>query len=132
MLVILCVAGTAPPLDDRAAWREACALSGYSCFGLSPPAVIEAPMGLLNGRYKMGDRHILLDEGLPAKLAYAVKVHEMTHYLQYKRKAWKYTKANACQMEKDAFDVSNKVLRRLGETRGVVDWNVARVVYGCA
>lgn len=78
----------------------------------------------------MGDTYILVNEAASGKLAYAVKVHEMVHYFQYKRKAWKYTKANSCQMEKEAFDVSNKVLRRLGETRGVVDWNVIRVAYG--
>lgn len=79
----------------------------------------------------MGDPYILIDERISGNLAYAVKVHEMTHYLQWKRGAWKFTKANMCEMEKDAFDVANIVLRRLEEHAHVVDWNVMRLAYGC-
>jgi len=88
-------------------------------------------MGALFGRYKMGDSYILVDETIDGNLAYAVKVHEMVHYLQYKRGAWKFNHGNRCQMEHDAFDVSNIVLKRLGETRGVYDWNKIRVAYDC-
>lgn len=79
----------------------------------------------------MGDKYILVHERLEGKVAYAVKVHEMVHYLQYKRRAWKFTQENACEMERQAFDVSNAVLRRLGEPRRVVDWNVLKTFYGC-
>ncbi len=118
-------------LDDRAAWREACKLGGYSCFAIPAPLVARAPMGLLYGRYVMGDRYILVDENTTGNLAYEVKVHEMVHYLQGKHGKWKFTKENSCQMEHAAFDVSNVVARRLGDTQHVVDWNVARLNYGC-
>lgn len=85
----------------------------------------------MNGRYKMGQKYILVDENLPPRLTYAVKVHEMTHYLQYKRKAWKFTTENRCRMEKEAFDASNRVLRRLHDDRNVVDWDVMKALYGC-
>ncbi len=124
-------AARTPQLDDRAAWREACRVSKYSCAWLSPPYVAKAPLGPLLGRYKMGDKYILVNEDLTGNRAYAVRVHEMTHYLQWKHKKWKFTKASKCENEQQAFDVSNAVRRRLGETQGVVDWNVIRVVYGC-
>ncbi len=119
------------PLDDRAAWREACKLGGYSCFAISAPFVARAPMGLLYGRYVMGDRYILVDENITGNLAYEVKVHEMVHYLQWKHKKWKFTKENSCRMEQDAFDVSNVVARRLGDLAHLIDWNVTKVSYGC-
>ncbi len=79
----------------------------------------------------MGDTYILVNEGASGVLAYAVKVHEMTHYLQWKHGKWKFTKASSCKNEREAFDVSNAVLRRLGETKYVVDWDKLRIVYGC-
>lgn len=130
LLCALCVAGPPAKLDDRAAWREACAVSRYSCRGLRPPLVVEAPITGLLGRYRMGDKYLVIHDELDSKLAYAVKVHEMVHYLQYKRSAWKFTHENACAMEREAFEVSNVVLRRIGDPR-VVDWNIMRVVYGC-
>lgn len=124
--------GGEPRLSDRAAWSEACKLSGYSCFNLSRPAVVYAPIGALLGRYKMGDRYILINEKAEGSLRYAVKVHEMTHYIQWKRKKWTGTRANMCRNERAAFDASNAVLRRLGETVGVVEWTVIRAKYGCS
>lgn len=130
-VVILCTAGT-PQLDDTAAWREACKTAGYSCRGLEAPRVITAslPPPLL-GLYPVGKPYILVNKSLDGPHAYAIKVHEMTHYLQWKRGAWKFTLENRCRMEKEAFDVSNAVLRRLGEYEHVVDWNGMKVLYGC-
>lgn len=79
----------------------------------------------------MDDTYILVNENIDGNLAYAVKVHEMVHYLQWKRGAWTSTHENKCRMEHDAFDVSNKVLRRLKEYARVVDWDKARLFYGC-
>ena len=94
--------------------------------------MVRAPLaGYIYGRYRMGDKYILVDEGIDGRFAYAVKVHERTHYLQWKHGKWKFTKANSCAMEHEAFDVSNAVLRRLGETDGIVDWNVTRLSYDC-
>jgi hypothetical protein len=106
-------------------------LAGYSCVWIKAPTVARSPLPGLYGRYRMGDTYILVEENVEGNIAYAVKVHEMVHYLQYKRGAWKYTFENSCAMERDAFVVSNIVLRRLGETEGVVDWNVKRLQYGC-
>jgi hypothetical protein len=131
LLVALGYAGV-PQFDDNAAWREACRLSRHSCFNLSRPAVVYAPIGALLGRYKMGDRYILINEKTEGSLRYAVKVHEMTHYIQWKRKKWTGTRANMCANEREAFDASNAVLRRLGETVGVVEWEKIRVAYGCS
>ena len=133
-ILVLLTAGTpaAQVLDDKAAWREACAVSGYSCHGIGPPLVVYSPMEGLLGRYRMGDRYILVSEDVSGVLAYAVKVHEMTHYLQYRHKAWTFTDENRCKMEKDAFDVSNSILRRLGDLRDVVDWDVMKGAYGCS
>ncbi len=119
------------PLSDRAAWLDACKYSGYACFGITRPLVARAPMEELYGRYSMGDTYILVDESIDGIQAYAVTVHEMVHYLQYKHKAWKYTKENSCVMERDAFAVSNAVLHRLGNTDFLVDWSVKRIQYGC-
>lgn len=94
--------------------------------------VVESPLGGLYGRYRMGDTYILVNENIDGNIAYAVRVHEMTHYIQYKRGAWKFTQENRCRMEHDAFDVSNIVLTRLGETARLVDWGKARLFYGCA
>lgn len=118
-------------LDD-VAWNEACALSGYSCAWTGRPDVVAAPLGALYGRYRMGDTYILINERIDGNLAYAVRVHEMVHYLQYKRGAWQFEHENKCAMEHEAFDVSNKVLRRLGETSKVVNWDIAKTYYGCA
>lgn len=79
----------------------------------------------------MGDTYIIVDEEMSGHLAYAVRVHEMVHYLQYKHKAWKYTKENSCVMEHAAFDVSNAVLLRLGDKDLLTDWNLKRRAYGC-
>ncbi len=130
-LIVLCTADSAG-LDDNAAWREACKVSGYSCFGVTPPFVAQGPIGPLLGRYRMGDKYILVNEDISGNLAYAVRVHEMTHYLQWKHGRWKFSKLNSCQMEHDAFDVSNAVLRRLGDTKSLVDWDKMRLVYGCS
>lgn len=131
--MVLLTAGTPATqvLDDRAAWREACSLSGYSCAWTRRPDVARSPLGGLYGRYRMGDTYILVNEKIDGNLAYAVRVHEMVHYLQWKRGAWKFEHDNACRMEHDAFDVSNVVLRRLGETSKVVNWDVAKAFYGC-
>ena len=118
--------------DGRDAWRDACNLSGYSCFGLRRPYIARAPLVGLYGRYHMGDMYILVNENISGNLAYGVAVHEMVHYLQYKRGAWTYTLANSCKMEREAFDVSNAVFRRLGDTADVVDWNTMRLGYGCS
>ncbi len=131
LLVALGYAGV-PQFDDNAAWREACRLSRHSCFNLSRPAVVYAPIGALLGRYKMGDRYVLVNEKAQGSLRYAVKVHELTHYLPFKHKRWKYTKESMCKNEREAFEVSNRALRRLGETKYVVEWDKIRVVYGCA
>ncbi len=132
-IAVVCLAGTKqPPLNDHAAWREACKVSGYSCFGVTPPFVAQGPIGPLLGRYRMGDKYILVNEDISGNLAYAVRVHEMTHYLQWKHGRWKFSKLNSCQMEHDAFDVSNAVLRRLGDTKSLVDWDKMRLVYGCS
>lgn len=79
----------------------------------------------------MGDTYIIVDEEMSGHLAYAVRVHEMVHYLQYKHKDWKYTKENSCVMEHAAFDVSNAVLLRLGDKDLLTDWNLKRRAYGC-
>lgn len=129
-LIVLCTADSAG-LDDNSAWREACRVSGYSCFGVTAPFVAQGPIGPLLGRYRMGDKYILVNEDISGNLAYAVRVHEMTHYLQWKHGRWKFNKLNSCQMEHDAFDVSNAVLRRLGDTKSLVDWDKMRLVYGC-
>lgn len=120
-----------PSGSDAAAWREACRVSGYSCVWISPPFVAKAPLVDILGRYAMGDRYILVREDLTGPLAYAVRVHEMTHFLQWKHGKWKFTKLNSCDMEHEAFDVSNTVLRRLGDTKDLVDWNVMKFQYGC-
>ncbi len=132
-VLVLAVSSTPAPaaLSDQAAWREACRVSRYSCAWLSPPLVAQAPLGTLLGRYRMGDKYILVNERISGPLAYAVKVHEMTHYLQWKHKKWKFTHESKCENEKEAFDVSNAVLRRLGETRDIVDWDVLKAAYGC-
>lgn len=133
-ILVLLTAGTRPAaqvLDDRAAWSEACAISGYSCHGIGPPFIAYAPMEGIRGRYRMGERYILVSEDISGPLAYAVKVHEMTHYLQWKHGKWTFTDENRCRMEKDAFDVSNRVLERLHDTKDLVDWNVVKGIYGC-
>ena len=79
----------------------------------------------------MGDKYILVNENISGSLAYAVRVHEMTHVLQWKHKKWDFTKAGSCKNEREAFEVSNVVLRRLGNYRDLVDWDKMRVVYGC-
>lgn len=129
---LLASASTPELPDGQDAWRDACNLSGYSCFGLRRPYIARAPLPGLYGRYHMGDMYILVDENISGKLAYGVTVHEMVHYLQYKRGAWTFTPENRCQMERDAFVVSNMVFRRLGDTADMVDWNVYRLGYGCA
>lgn len=129
-ITALCAA-PAPRLDARAAWREACALSGYDCFWLTPPQVVRAPLAGLFGRYHIGDRYIVVDDRIPDSFAYAVQVHETVHYLQWKHGAWKFNHENTCQMEREAFNVSNAVLRRIGETGRIVDWDVTRHFYGC-
>ncbi len=131
LLAVLCVAGT-PQLDDSTAWREACRVSGYSCFGISPPLVARSPLpdGLL-GRYKRGDKYILVSEDTNGVLEYAVIVHEMTHYLQWKRHAWRRGKLASCLREKEAFDVSNTAVARLGKPELLVDWDTRKVLYGC-
>ena len=131
LVPILCTAGT-PQLDDRAAWREACKLSGYSCAGIRRPWVAIAPLGDIYGRYYMGQQYILVHEDLTGNEAYAVRVHEMTHYLQWKHGKWTFTQENRCQMEHDAFDVSNTVLRRLGSPEDVIEWGTVREGYGCS
>lgn len=80
----------------------------------------------------MGELYILINEEMSGTLAYAVKVHEMTHYLQWQHKAWTFTEENRCLMEKQAFDVSNRVLVRLHDDKNVVDWEALRGWYGCA
>lgn len=135
VLVSLLIAATAlagtPRLDDRFAWRDACELSRYSCWKRERPLVVHAPLPGLLGRYRVGDSYILIHENLSGNLAHAVKVHEMVHYLQYKAGVWKNTKESACAREAEAFEVGNKVLRRLGETKLLVDWEEMRKVYGC-
>ncbi len=79
----------------------------------------------------MGDTYILVNEAATGKLAYAVRVHEMTHYLQWKHKRWTGAPENVCKNEREAFDVSNAVVRRLGAVKYVVDWNVVKDRYGC-
>ncbi len=134
-LVLLAFVGLAlagePRLDDRSAWREACELSRYSCWKRKRPVVVQAPLQGLYGRYRVGDSYILIHERLTGNLAYAVKVHEMVHYLQHAAGVWKYTKESSCAREAEAFEVANKVLRRLGEPALIVDWNEMRLVYGC-
>ena len=132
-IAILCVAGTPKPtpLDDRAAWREACHLAGYSCAWIPRPFVTNAPLIDILGRYRMGDKYILLNENISGSLAYAVQVHEMTHYLQWKHGRWKFTPESRCENERDAFEVSNVVLRRLKATTYLVEWDKAKNFYGC-
>lgn len=132
LLASLAVSGdVSAPLNDAAAWREACKVSGYSCYRLRAPFVVKAPLIGIYGRYIMGEKYVLVDEGLTGPLAYAVRVHEMTHFLQWKHGKWKFNLLNSCEMEREAFGVSNAVLRRLGDTRDVVDWTVMRLQYGC-
>jgi hypothetical protein len=35
-------------------------------------------------------------------------------------------------MEREAFGVSNTVFLRLGDTKDLVDWSIAKLAYGCA
>ena len=130
--LVLCTSGSPAPLDDKAAWREACRVSGYSCFGITPPMVARAPLpdGLL-GRYKIRDKYILVSEGLDDVLEYVVTVHEMTHYLQWQHHKWRRGKHASCERERDAFDASNTTAARLGKPELLVDWDTRRLVYGC-
>jgi predicted SprT family Zn-dependent metalloprotease len=88
-------------------------------------------MERLRGRYWMGDRHLLIAEGMTPSATLVVMVHEMTHYLQYKHGKWDYTSAGKCWAEHQAFDVSNITARALNDPSMVVDWNLMRIQYNC-
>ncbi len=42
------------------------------------------------------------------------------------------TDESRCWNEREAFAVSNRALRRLGDDKHLVDWTTMRDAYGCA
>jgi len=103
---------------EAAAWQEACEKSRYSCEGLSRPVVEYDETGLeggLWGYYMLGTRVVFLSTGLKPGQEYAVLVHEMVHYLQYSDyKRHPNVVLDRCTAEREAFEVSDQVLKRLG------------------
>lgn len=123
--------GVESRFSDKDAWRDACRISQYSCLFVKRPFVVEIPMQGVLGLYRMGNNYIFVHPELPPPLAYAVRVHEMTHYLQWRHGKWEVPSESRCRNEHEAFDVSNVVLRRLGETKRLVEWDVVKGFYGC-
>ena len=128
LVVLFGAAHAATP--NSTAWDTACALAGYSCTNIPPPLVFHGPLGVLDGHYKMGNAYVQVNFYVAGNIAYAVTVHEMVHYLQWQHRAWTFKHENRCKMEREAFVVSNLVLRRLGETRQV-PWDSVKAYYGC-
>lgn len=101
------------------AWNDACTISGYVCEGTQRPFVsydrISGYEGLL-GYYKPGTNVIFIAEGQNPDVEYSVLVHEMVHYLQYNEaaKAGMVDQIDSCAAEREAFKVSDLVLKRLG------------------
>lgn len=119
---------------EASAWQEACDLGAYSCEGVDRPVVEYDETGLesgLWGYYMLGTRVVFLSVGQPLEQEYSVLVHEMVHYLQYTyAKRRQVTLNDKCQMEREAFEVSDQVLKRLGRADLARDGNLKD--YGCA
>jgi len=115
------------------AWQEACELSRYKCEGVAPPLVEYDETGLasgLLGYYLLGTRIVFISAGQEEQAEYAVMVHEMVHYLQYMTA----TRVGGlilerCSMEREAFEISDQVLKRLGLGEQARNGNL--IDYGC-
>jgi hypothetical protein len=100
------------------AWKDACALSRYSCEGVDLPLVgiseVVKEKGML-GLYA-GGAQIWLRPGLSTKKQRVVMAHEMTHYLQVTvgKHEFPHTPALFCILETEAWAVGNAVAAQIG------------------
>jgi len=118
-LLISMSASAALNLNERAAFREACELSRYTCKGIRPPWVRESIFVDKVGAwgYYFGGRTIWLSPNLTTEQRYIVMVNEMVHYLQVyeDEKGFPQTApGESCVREEEAYEISDKVVRRLG------------------
>jgi hypothetical protein len=118
LVLALCSMAYAASRFEASAWEEACELSRYTCDGVDAPVIeydqIALAQGLL-GYYVAGTRVVFVAVGLAPDKEYTVLVHEMVHYLQYKDAFLHGTPLpKSCEAEREAFEVSDKVLVRLG------------------
>jgi hypothetical protein len=128
--------GAKEPLNAYTAFREACRLSRYSCWGLQPPMVRYSSYVDVEGAYGLyfGGRTVWLS---PTAMKtpeehYIVMVHEMVHYLQayVDQNGLPFeTKFERCVREFEAFEVSDRVARRLKVKSMIRDGNLKS--YGC-
>lgn len=111
----------AQDLSPRAAYRDACALSRYTCKDIPQPMIRESifvDKANAFGFY-FGGRTIWLSTFLTPVERYVVMVHEMVHYLQCHedRKCFPQSAPfETCLREEEAYEVSDRVIRRLGDT----------------
>ena len=118
---------------QSSAWNDACTLSKYSCEDIDPPRVEYDDVALvegLYGYYMIGTRVIFVSVGLEPDNEYSVLVHEMVHYLQYQTAKRNHTPMpGKCEAEREAFEVSDQILVRLGLPELARNGNV--LDYGC-
>lgn len=116
------------------AFNDACVLSGYDCTDIARPVVayddLASLKGLL-GYYSPGTYVVFIARKLNKDVEYAVMVHEMVHYLQFRSHMADGTldSFTNCTAEREAFEVSDKILERL--RLGVLARNGNLRDYGC-
>jgi hypothetical protein len=124
------------PLNAYTAFREACRVSRYNCWGLSQPMVRYSSFVDHEQAYGIyiGGRTIWLS---PTAMKtpeehYIVMVHEMVHYLQayVDQNGLPFeTRFERCVREFEAFEVSDKVAKRLNVKSMIRNGDLKS--YGC-
>jgi len=121
--------------SDRAAWREACQLSRYTCRDIPPPMVRRSVFVDKTGAYGLyyGGRTVWLATYLSPVEEYVVTVHEMVHYLQTYEDGGQYPAPNfvMCLREEEAYEISDKVISRIGSV-GRLGPRLEALRAGCA